>query len=116
MKSTRPPKEKFQRSPEEKTFQERLASETRMPPPSIPKFGKDADSKTQDNISEMMAEGVNISTATATAIDIARGKKNKMSKKQAKPDNNFYETPWRKEKQTGRVGSGRALLQKKKRK
>ena len=111
MKSTCPPKEKFQRSPEEKTFQERLASETRMPPPSIPKFDK-----TQDNINEMMAEGVNISTATATAIDIARGKKNKMSKKQAKPDNNFYETPWRKEKQTGRVGSGRALLQKKKRK
>ncbi len=109
MKSTPAPKEKFQRSPEEKTFQERLATETRMPPPSIPKFDK-----TQDNINEMMAEGVNISTATATAIDIARGKKNKMTKKQAKPDNNFYETPWRKEKMTGRVGSGRALLQKKK--
>src|ERR1700679_2703586 len=107
MKSTRPPVDKFQRSPEEKTFQERLASETRMVAPSIPKFGKNADDKVQDNINEMMAEGVNISTATATAIDIGRPKK-KMSKKQGKPDNDFYETPWRKEKMTGRVHTGRA--------
>lgn len=71
------------------------------------------DSKIQDNTAELMAEGVNQSIATATSIDIARPKK-KLSKKDIKDNDNFYEKPWKIEQDTGRVSTGRTLLEKKK--
>jgi hypothetical protein len=68
------------------------------------------DSKINDDISNLMAEGVDQSTATSTALDKSR----KPKKKHKRVDNgNFYEEPWKVEKDTGRVSSGRALLQKK---
>jgi len=71
------------------------------------------DSRIQDNVAELMAEGINQSLATATALDLARRPKKKLKSKKDKGQK-FYETSPRKiEPNEGRVKTGRAVMVKK---
>jgi len=71
------------------------------------------DNKINDDISNLMAQGVNQSLATATALDLSR----KSKKKKSEYTNNgqhFYElSPWKIEPNEGRVKSGRVGFSKK---
>jgi 23S rRNA-/tRNA-specific pseudouridylate synthase len=71
------------------------------------------DNKINDDISNLMAQGVNQSLSTATALDLARHKKKKS--KSNGQEQHFYElSPWKVEPQTGRTHTGRVIFQKKK--